>query len=391
MLHTPPAHLNIYIQLILTVGFSTAAALGVAKFTGKWGSLPYWAIFTPAWTSHAGIVIMHIQSARALSNFISDANDNRQRADSTDHLDRVEYLPLLQRSLKFGFKTGILCFIIFIFEILLFIRLVNPSRISLSTVYIPVWILTLIFICNGIVCKSQHVLHSLIWVLMFTAMLLSVLIADFNIDEITNGHIIVLIIAMLVIVCGVLIHVVHGHQVGYYKLSNPQLNAAVLYSTSSFLALIVAAIMGDAIILPEMIQLDLLVITVLLTPIVVALAGCGAYLVSRDEFDRLLKDGGQSAVVPMRLRLEMNGWTSVRSKGVVTIPMLGEVQYAPLDGETADRLSMECCGPCAEYCYPTEDDDDIPFYNRGGNYKSPTPPNSMAVTARWGGSEAPIV
>jgi len=157
------------------------------------------------------------------------------------------------------------------------------------------------------------------------------------------------------------------------------------------LALIVAAIMGDAIILPEMIQLDLLVITVLLTPIVVALAGCGAYLVSRDEFDRLLKDGGQSAVVPMRLRLEKDGWTSVRSKGVVTIPMLGEVQYAPLDGETADRLSMECCGPCAEYCYPTEDDDDVPYYNRGGNYKSPTPPNSMAVTARWGGSEAPIV
>jgi len=114
-----------YCWLILTIGFSTSVALGAAKWTNKLGSLPYWAIFLPAWLSHLGIIIIHVLSARALSKFISEANENRQRQDSTDHLDRVEYLPLLQRSLKFGLKTGVLCFITFIFEVLLYIRLIQ--------------------------------------------------------------------------------------------------------------------------------------------------------------------------------------------------------------------------------------------------------------------------
>ena len=311
----------------MTPGFSTAAVLGVAKWTGKLGNLPYWAIFLPAWFSHCGIVAMHVQSAWALSKFISDANENRQRQDSTDHLDRVEYLPLLQRSLKFGLKTGILCFVVFIFEILLFIRLVRPSSISLGETYIPLWILTVIFIGNGIVCKSQHFLHSLIWILFFTAMLLSVLMADYGMEGfISTRHIILVIIAMLAILCGILTHIVHGHQVGFYKLTEAQLTASVFYSASSFLAIILVAIMGDAVTLPDLIQLDLLLVTVILAPIVVALVGFGAYFISRDEIERLLKYGGQSAVIPMRLRLETNGWTSVASKGVVTIPMLGDVK-----------------------------------------------------------------
>ncbi|KAL7542348.1 hypothetical protein ACHAXR_012537 [Thalassiosira sp. AJA248-18] len=316
-----------YCWLILTIGFSTSVALGAAKWTSKWGSLPYWAIFAPAWASHAGIIVMHIMSARALSKFISEANENRQSQDSTDHLDRVEYLPLLQRSLKFGLKTGVLCFVIFIFEVLLFIRLCEPNTITLAETYIPLWILTLVFMANGIVCKSQHFLHSVIWTLAFTAMLLSVLRIDYGLyDGIPTSHIIMVIIVMLAIISGILIYIVHGHQIGYYKLSESQLTAGVFYSASSFLAILLVAIMGDAVSLPELIQLDLLLIIVILAPIVVFLAGFGAFMVTRDEFERLLKYGGQSAVMPMRLRLETDGWTSVVSQGAVTIPMFGDVK-----------------------------------------------------------------
>lgn len=302
-------------------------ALGAAKWTGKISSLPYWAIFTPVWTSHGGIVLMHILSARALSKFISEANENRQRQDSTDHLDRVEYLPLLQRSLKFGLKAGVLCFVIFIFEVLLFFRLSNPDAISLTVTYTPLWILTVVFIGNGIVCKSQHFLHSIIWALAFTAMLLSVLRIDYGmVDAVRTSHIIMVMITMFAIISGILIYIVNGHQIGYYKLTESQMTAGVFYSMSSFLAILLVAIMGDVLSLPELIQLDLLIVIVILAPIVVALAGFGAYLVTRDEFDRLLHFGGQSAVMPMRLRLETDGWTSVLSRGAVTIPMFGDVR-----------------------------------------------------------------
>ena len=302
-------------------------ALEALKWTGKLANLPYWMIFLPAWTSHGGIFIMHVLSARALSQFIADANENRQRQDSTDHLDRVEYLPLLQRSLKFGLKTGVLCFIIFVFEVLLFVRACNPNAITLTETYIPLWILTVGFIGNGLVCKSQHFLHSLIWVLIFTAMVLSVLRSDYGmIDAIPATSIVLVLIGMLAIISGILIYIVQGHQIGYYKLTESQLTAGVFYSTSSFLAILLVAIMGDAVTLPDLIQLDLLVIIVILAPIVVFLAGFGAYLVSRDEFNRLLKDGGQSAVIPMRLRLETDGWTSVCSRGTVLIPMFGDVR-----------------------------------------------------------------
>mmetsp|Transcript_8784 Transcript_8784/g.16008 ORF Transcript_8784/g.16008 Transcript_8784/m.16008 type:complete len:577 (+) Transcript_8784:123-1853(+) len=377
--------------LILTIGFSTSVALGAAKWTSKLGTLPYWLIFLPAWASHGGIVIMHVLSARALSKFISEANENRQRQDSTDHLDRVEYLPLLQRSLKFGLKTGVLCFVIFIFEVLLFIRLCRPNSISLAETYIPLWILTLVFIGNGLVCKSQHFLHSLIWVLVFTAMLLSVLRIDYGmVDVILTSHIVMVLIALLAIISAILIYIVHGHQIGYYKLTESQLTAGVFYSTASFLSILLVAIMGDAVTLPELIQLDLLLIIVILAPIVVALAGFGAYLVTRDEFDRLLKYGGQSAVMPMRLRLETHGWTSVATRGAITIPMFGDVKYEPLDMETSERLSIELCGPCC-CLYPAEEEDELPYFQRPDNYLSPTAPNAMAATAQWGGSEAPIV
>jgi len=377
-----------YCWLILSSGFSISVLLGALKWTEKLYMLPYWAIFIPAWSAHGGIVIMHILSARALSKFISEANENRQRLDSTDHLDRVEYLPLLQRSLKFGLKTGVLCFIVFIFEILLSIRLSKPSAISLAETYIPFWILTIGFISNGVVCKSQHFLLSLVWIMVFTAMLLSVLMIDYGITAILISHIISTILALLAIISGILIYLVYGHQIGYFKLTDGQLTAGVLYSMSSFLTILLVALMGQVIELPEIIVLDLDLIIVILAPIVVALAGFGAWLVTRDEFDRLLRDGGQSAVIPMRLRLEADGWTSVESRGIVTIPMFGDVRYKPLDHETAERLSIELCGACCSACYPKEEEEDLPHYFHGRNtYQSPTPPTTMAVTARWGGGE----
>ena len=92
------------------------------------------------------------------------------------------------------------------------------------------------------------------------------------------------------------------------------------------LAILVVAIIGGAIKLPEIIQLDLFLITIFLAPFVVALAGLGAYLVTRDEYDRLLRYGGQSLNTPMRLRLEENGWNSVVDNGVASIPMFGDVK-----------------------------------------------------------------
>ena len=270
---------------------------------------------------------MHIKSAMALSKFIHEANENRQRPDPTDHLDRVEYLSLLQRSIKFGVKTGVLCFIVFIFEVLLYIRLCNSSAISLAQVFIPMWILSVIYIGNGIVCKSQHLLQSFVWVLLFAVMLLCVISVDYQLTGVVPSNIIIaIIIAILVIVTGVLIYVVYGHQIGYFQLTDSQLTAGVLYSVSSMLAIVVVAIMGGAIQLPEIIQLDLFMITIFLAPFVVALAGLGAYLVTRDEFDRLLRYGGQSSNTPMKLKLEAKGWTSVFGNGVASIPMFGDVR-----------------------------------------------------------------
>ena len=65
-------------------------------------------------------------------------------------------------------------------------------------------------------------------------------------------------------------------------------------------------------------------------------------------------------------------------------------RYQPLDAETAERLSIELCGPCC--CYPSVEEEEIRYWHhREDSYQAPTAPSSMAVTARWGGSEAPIV
>ena len=367
---------------------SVSIALGTARWTQKIENCPFWVIFLPAWLSHLGLLIMHASSARALSNFIGEANDNRRREDSTDHLDRVEYLPLLQKSLKIGLRTAVLCLTLLVFEILLFIRLEFPSRISLGATYTPLWIVTTVYILNGILCKSQSILYSAVWVLIFASMLMSTLRIDLNVYSV-EPYIAIAVLAMLGVVSGCLIYIVHGHQVGYFKLTDAQLTAGVFYATSSFLAILVVSIMADALSLPELIQVDLLIVIVLLSPVVVILAGLGAFFVSRDEYDQLLEHGGQNAVVPMELRLEQDGWTSVVGRGTVQIPLFGDVRFEPLGPEAA-----EASGPCC--CYPSVRAEEGQYGHHGrlpgGNYQSPTPPGSrMEARATWGGSEAPIV
>ncbi|EJK62314.1 hypothetical protein THAOC_17079, partial [Thalassiosira oceanica] len=241
---------------------------------------------------------------------------------------------------------------------------------------------------DGRAVLHPSVLYSAVWFLIFMSMLMSVLRLDLNVYSV-QPYIVIAVMALLGVVSGTLIYIVHGHQVGYYKLTDAQLTAGVFYATSSFLAVLVVSIMADALSLPDLIQVDLLIVIVLLSPVVVILGGLGAYFVSRDEYDRLLEHGGQNAVVPMDLVLEQDGWTSVLGRGTVQIPLFGDVEYAPLGPEAA-----EAAGPCC--CYPTVRAEE----GRAGhgrlpgarNYQSPAPPGSrMEARATWGGSEAPIV
>lgn len=343
-----------YTWLVVAIGFAISVALGMSRWTSLLPNIPYWFILLPSWFSHVGLLICHILSAKALSTFISEANDNRQQQDSTDHLDRTEYLPLLQRSLKFGLKTGVLSFSVFVFELLLYLRLSRGS-LSLATAFIPIWILVVGGIIDGIVCKTQHILRVLCWVLIFVSMLLTVLKIDHGVEAIRWRLVVSPIIALLSISSGTLIYIVYGHQVGYFRLTESQLTAGILYSMAALICIVLVVVIGEVIPVARPVEVPTRVFVVILAPLVVALVGMGAWAVSRDEFARLLQSGGQAAVHPMKLRLEPSGWTSVESKGVTTIPMFGEVSYEPLD--SAKSESIELCSCCA--CYPYEDDDEV--------------------------------
>ena len=199
--------------------------------------LPYWFVLLPSWGSHVGLLWCHISSAKALSRFISEANDNRQRPDSMDHLDRTEYLPLLQRSLKFGLKTGIVSFFIFVFEVLLYIRMAKGS-ISLGVTFIPVWIFVVGGLLHGLVCKTQHPLKLLCWMLALTSMILATMRVDYGMEDVKWRFIISPLVAILSISSGTLIYIVYGHQIGYYRLTEAQLTAGILYSMAALISVI---------------------------------------------------------------------------------------------------------------------------------------------------------
>lgn len=288
-------------------------------------SLPFWFILLPSWLSHVGLFWCHVQSAKALSAFIASANDSRQRPDSRDHLDRTEYLPLLQRSLKFGLKTGLISFGFFIFEILVYFRLAR-GKLSLAAMFSPIWIMVSGGILDGIICKTQHLLRVICWLLCLLAMILTVLKVDYGVDSIRWRVVVSPIIAVLSIASASLLYIVYGHQIGYYRLSEAQLTAGNLYSLAALISIVLVVMVGEVMPLSRPVEIETRVFVVLMTPLVVALLGMGAWVVSRDEFGRLLLYGGQAAVHPKQLRWEKEGWSSIQGKGVTIIPMFGEVK-----------------------------------------------------------------
>lgn len=333
---------------------------GMAKWSRLLPMIPFWFIVLPCWSSHVGLLWLHILSARALSAFIAEANDSRQRPDSRDHLNRTEYLPLLQRSLKFGLKTGLLSFCMFLFEILIYVRVARGS-ISLTVAFIPLWLLVLGGILDGLICKSQHFLRVLCWILTFLAMILTVLKVDYGFDGIRWRVVGSPIITVLSISSASLIYIVYGHQIGYYRLTEAQLTAGNLYSLAALICIVLIIMIGEVIPLSRPVEVETRLFVVILAPLVVCLVGMGAWVISRDEFGRLLLYGGQSAVHPMKLRWEAKGWTSVQGRGVTIIPMFGEVSFQPLEKRTPAQASMElltCCARCTGRCYPSEDDDE---------------------------------
>lgn len=343
-----------YSQLIFSPGLTITAALAMAKWTELLHSLPYWIILTPCWLSHACLLASHMYATKALSTFITQANTNRQRSDSTDHIDRTEYLPLLQRSLKFGIKTGTISLAMFIFEILLFVRL-SFGRMSFALVLLPLWIIVLGGILDGIICKTQHILRVFSWTLLFSFMVLLVIRVDHNVVALTWKVVFAPLFILSSIVTAALMYILQGHHVGYYKLTDSQYAAGLLYifATLSAMLLVVMFIMAD-LMRPTVFRTILFL--EMLAPLGVALFCLGAYAVSRDEFERLLQYGGQAAVHPKRLVLGKSGWTVVESEGVTWMPMFGEVQYEPLDIRLRSKF-LELCPCCA--CYPYEDEEDV--------------------------------
>lgn len=348
----------ILVQLVVSIGFAMTILFATARWTELMTSLPYWFILLPSWLSHVGLFWCHVQSAKALSEFIGEANDSRQRADSRDHLDRTEYLPLLQRSLKFGVKTGLISTGVFIFEILIYIRLAKGTM-SLSTVFTPLWIIVVIGVLDGIICKSQHPVRVVCWILTLFSMIMACLKVDHGMEWVRWKTVISPLIAVLLIGSATLVYIIYGHNVGYYKLTESQLVSGKLYSAAAVLSIILVFVFEEVMPLSKPIEVETRIFIVVVAPTIMTLVGMGAWVVSRDELTRLLLFGGQAQVHPQKLRWQSMGWTSVQGEGVTTIPMIGEVSYHPLK-QDEQRATMELCATCGT-CYPYEDEEDIPY------------------------------
>jgi len=342
--------------VVISVGFALTVLFGMARWTRLMPGIPFWFILLPCWSAHVGLLWLHVLSAKALSCFIAEANESRQRPDSRDHLNRTEYLPLLQRSLKFGLKTGLLSFLVFIFEILIFIRLAR-NTISFTAAFTPIRLLVAGGIIDGLICKTQHFLRVLCWLLACASMVLLVMKVDYGFDDIRWRVVISPVVAFLSIASATLIYIVYGHQVGYYRLTESQLTAGNLYSLAALICIVLVVMIGEVIPLSRPVEVETRLFVVVLAPLVVCLVGMGAWVVSRDEFGRLLLYGGQAAVHPMKLRWENKGWTCVQSTGVTIIPMFGEVSFQPLERNPSEHI-VELCTCCSGTCYPYEEEDE---------------------------------
>jgi hypothetical protein len=163
---------------------------------------------------------------------------------------------------------------------------------------------------------------------------------DHGYDNIRWRVVVSPIVTVLSISSATLIYIVYGHQVGYYRLTESQLTAGNLYSLAALISIVLVVVIGEVIPLSRPVEIETRVFVVLMAPLVVTLVGMGAWVVSRDEFGRLLLYGGQAAVHPRKLRWETNGWTSVQGRGVTSIPMFGEVRYVFIG--VADTTGSRC-------------------------------------------------
>lgn len=342
---------------MVTVGFSLTVLFGMARWTRLIPGIPYWFILFPCWTAHIGLLWLHVLSAKALSTFIAEANESRHRPDSRDHLNRTEYLPLLQRSLKFGLKTGLLSFCIFLFEILIYIRFAHAS-ISYTASFIPLWMLVFGGLLDGFVCKTQHFTRVICWILVFVSMILLVMKVDYGFVSVRWRLVVAPVVLVLCIASGSLIYIIYGHQIGYYRLTEAQLTAGNLYSLAALICIVLFVVIGELTPLNRPVEIETRVFVVILAPLAVCLVGMGAWVVSRDEYGRLLLFGGQAAVHPMKLRWEAQGWTSIQGKGVTLIPMFGEVNFQPLERKkkSTGRFN-QACSWCSGRCYPYEEEE----------------------------------
>lgn len=210
---------------------------------------------------------------------------------------------------------------------------------SFTVVLTPFWIMVLGGILDGIICKTQHLLRLLCWLLMFASMILACLKVDYGMDWVLWRMIISPIVAVLSIASATLIYIVYGHQIGYYRLTEAQLTAGNLYALAALISIVLVVLVGEVMPLSRPVEIETRVFVILMAPLVVTLVGMGAWVVSRDEFGRLLLYGGQSAIHPKKLRWEKNGWTNVQGQGVVVIPMFGEVRYVRMQGKVRILLN----------------------------------------------------
>jgi hypothetical protein len=181
-------------------------------------------------------------------------------------------------------------------------------------------------VLDGVICKTQSFIRLCCWVLVLTTMILATMRIDYGQEQLVWQVIVSPIIAVLTFASLALLYIIYGHQVGYYRLTESQLTAGILYSMSAVICIVLVIVVAQVMPLSRPVEMETRFLVVVMAPLVVCLTGMGAYAVSRDEFGRLLLYGGQSAVHPMRLKWEQKGWASVPTKGVVIIPMFGEVR-----------------------------------------------------------------
>jgi hypothetical protein len=201
-------------------------------------------------------------------------------------------------------------------------------------------------------------------------MVLVVVKVDHGLDSLRWRTVISPVILVLSIASGTLVYIVYGHSVGYYRLTESQLTAGNLYSLAALICIVLMIMLGEVIPLSRPVEIESRLFVVILAPLVISLVGMGAWVVSRDEYARLLLYGGQAAVHPMRLRWEEGkGWACVQGRGVVMIPMFGEVSFQPLERKSVTPKAttttttvralelMTCCSGLS--CYPYEDEETV--------------------------------